>query len=267
MTPRAAAATVALLLGALGLGGCGDVPRPFAHDPDRPRAGLSRLTSGTGVAVLAAGPAAEDMALALRALDVPAGTAEAPREGGYTLVPVADARGWDLIGPGGRLLLVVPAGGDLAAAAHSIAQAVEDDALRPVTLRAVAGEEAPGQPAGGPLPALRVGPIAGLEPARARVLAGAVEEALRRGGLTVSADAPWSVAGSFETAPAPPGQPVPVRLVWTLLDAQGAEHGAAQQVNAVPPDMLERGFAPLAAAIASGAAEGVVALAFEAARK
>lgn len=273
---RAAIQATAVLL-CTALAGCGDLPRPFAHSPDRPAAGLSRLVGGAGVAVLASGPAAQDhavardYAVALRALDVPADVAETPREGGYTLHPNDDG-GWDLKGPGDRLLLVLPPGGDLATAAQRIAQAVEADALRPVTLRSAAaaapvptGNDSAAPPtASGPLPALRVAPVEGLEPARARVLAGAVEEALRRAGLEISPEAAWTVAGSFEAAPAAAGAPVPVRLVWRLIDPEGAESGAAQQVNAVPADMLERGFAPLALAIASGAAEGVAALAFQA---
>lgn len=276
---RTFAGAVALLFLGAGLSACGSLPRPFAHDPDRPAAGLSRLTSGTGVAVLSApageketasedpaaeDPAAETMAAALRALDVPADTAEAPREGGYTLTPNAEG-GWDLSGPGGRLLLALAAETDLAINAQRVAQAVEADALRPVTLRAAAavGDSA-GPLADAPLPALRVAAVEGLDAGRGRVLAGAVEEALRRAGVKVAADAPWTVAGRFERAPAAPGQPVPVRLTWRLIDPQGQESGAAEQANAVPADMLENGFAPLAAAIASGAAEGVVALAFEA---
>lgn len=249
------------------LAACGDLPRPFAHDPDRPVSGLARLNSGTGVAVLTTpdGPSARvagDLAAALRALDVPADAVEAPRDGGYVLRPGADGT-WDLVSPGGALLLVLPATADIAEAGAAVAEAVERDALRPLALRMAAGA-GPSAPAVAPLPALRVAAeIDGLDPARGRVLAGAVEEALRRGGLEIDTAAPWRVTGRFETAPAADNQPVPVRLTWTLIDPEGTARGSAEQANAVPPDTLTRGFAALAAAIAPGAAEGVAALAHE----
>ncbi len=266
---------VLILALAYSLAACGDLPRPFAHDPDSPVGGLARLSSGTGVAVLAVPDTssarfAGDLAAALRALDIPADATEAPRDGGYVLRPGTDGT-WDLFGPRGALLLVLPADADLAEMGAMVADAVERDAGRPLALRMAAGPDLSGPASSGPassapaVPALRVvAGIEGLDPARGRILAGAVEEALRRGGLDIDSAAAWRVTGRFETASAPDGQPVPVRLTWTLVDPDGAARGSAEQANAVPPDTLTRGFAALAAAIAPGAAEGVAALAYEA---
>jgi hypothetical protein len=257
--------SIALL--ALVLASCGDLPRPFAHDPDGPPGGLVRLTSGTGVAVLVppgSAPvfSADDMALALRAFDVPADAAAEPRLGGYVLQAAPDGS-WELSSPAGLPLLVVAAESDLVEAGEAVAHAVEADATRPLSLRMAAGVD-PLRPGVAPLPALRVNPaIAGLDAGRARVLVGAVEEALRRAGLTVDAAAQWAVAGRLETAPAV-GDAVPVRFTWTLIGPDGADLGAAEQANAVPTDTLTRGFAALAAAVAPGAAEGIAALAHEA---
>lgn len=261
MRPALPVLTVTLVLA---LGACGDLPRPFAHNPDAPVKGLARLSSGTGVAVLAVpgtptAQAANDLAAALRALDIPADVTEAPRDGGYVLRPGADGT-WYLISPGNALLLTLPAGTALADAGVKIADTVEQDAVLPLAQRTATRPDSAMSPALA-LPALSVAAeVEGLDPARGRILAGAVEEALRRGGLEIADASPWRVTGRFETAPAPDGQPIPVRLTWTLVDPDGVARGSAEQINAVPPDTLTRGFAALAAAIAPGAAEGVAAL-------
>lgn len=265
---------LAVAITGLALSACGDLPRPFAHDPDRAASGLSRLSSGAGVAVLLPaedeGPAdaARAVSAALRALDVPAESVDAPREGAYTVQP--GARGtWELYSPTGRLLHSVPPDAAPEDAARALAWAVENDAARPLPQRLAEAQNADdgasnAAPANAPLPAVRVLLVEGVTPDRARMMTGAVEEALRRAGIEVSATADWTVAGRLETAPVPEGQPVPVRLTWTVLAPDGTSRGTAEQINAVPPQALADGFAALAAAASPGAAEGVAAILAEA---
>lgn len=268
------AAVCGLALAAL-TAACTPLPRPFAHGPDRPPSALVHLMSATGVTVLATTPqdeaVAADMAKALRALDTPAEVAARPRPGSYVLART-DGGGWRLAAPDGSELSSLSGSAPVEEIAPALAHAVEADVALPLTARlrrgdsARAGSESTGSAAylDAPAPALprvvRVAAVEGLDDGRARLLRGALEEALRRQGITVVAeDAPFAVAGRLDQSPPHDGA-VPVRLTWTLMHDNGSEIGTAEQANAVPADILEHGFVMLAPLIAAGGAEGVSAL-------
>lgn len=240
---------------------CGPLPRPFAHDDDRPSAGLARLVSGAGVTIINPGdgedPAAAALATALRDLDLPATTATSPREGAYTITRESDDGPWAVLAPDGTALLHLAATVPAEDAARGMVGAIEDHAAQPVIRRLTGGDSTP-MPAAPP-PAVHIATIDGLDDRRAQLLAGALEEALRRMGVTVDTEAPFFVAGHL-AAEDRPGNAVALRITWTVLHDDGTEIGNATQANTIPAAALDRGFAALATAIAPGGAEGILDL-------
>ncbi|HEX2115131.1 MAG TPA: hypothetical protein VHM01_12060 [Alphaproteobacteria bacterium] len=263
-----------LLIAALLLGACGNVPRPFQPDEKAEGNQLLMLPDRAGVIVLPvaglpepmAVELAEKLAAALQRENVLATTSEGnrysyliegetmPGDGG---VPVAH---FELRDPRGALVktfkvpldrAVQASGGlDFTAVAHSaavpIAAALQPDAVNPSP----------------PRPPLKIGKVTGAPRDGDVVLARALDYALRRNGVKLAEP---NEKESFEVRGAvsivPRGQKLRnVNVTWTVYAPDGSELGQVEQQNDVTPEFLERAWPEMASAVADGAAEGLADL-------
>jgi hypothetical protein len=230
--------------------GCQPVPRPFADLAKAPSMPALRPPDAAGVRVVATenAPAAADaLAKALRALDVPASTA-AQNRGSYRVETVSPS------GPGGGLGWVLKnapgttLGQGTAAspteAASAIARLVTGDAPAPVDVPAlVAVRQVSGAPGDGDTS-----------------LARAIESTLGRAGIDVGAAAGrFALTCVVAVTPAQKGrQTVSVR--WVLALPAGRKLGEVGQQNEVPAGALDKMWGDIAYDVASAATPGIVQL-------
>jgi hypothetical protein len=263
-----------ILITALALGGCGNVPRPFQPDEKAEGNRLLMLPDRAGVIVLPvsglpeplAVDLADKLAAALLQENVLATTGEGNRQSylvegeavrGDDGVPLAQ---FDLREPSGALLktIKVPldravqsAGGmDLGAVARSaavpIAAALQPDAVNPQPAR----------------PPLKIGKVSGAPRDGERALARALDYALRRTGVKLAEPADrdsFEVRGEINIVPRGP-KLNDVNVTWTVYAPDGSELGQVQQQNEVTSEFLEKAWPEMASAVADGAAEGLADL-------
>jgi len=263
---------------ALALGACGNLPRPFQPDEKAEGNKLLFLPDRAGVIVLPVAGLPEPMAVdlanklaeALLHENVPATTGEGNRQSylleGETMpgdkgVPVAQ---FELRDPRGTLMKTVKvpidrsvqtAGGmDLAAVARSAAPALAA-ALQP---------EAVNPPP--PRPSLKIGKVSGAPRIGDRdgdfALARALDYALRRNGVKLAEATDkdsFEVRGEVLIVPRGP-KLRNVAITWTVFAPDGSELGQVQQQNDVTPEFLDKAWAEVASAVATGAAEGLADL-------
>lgn len=272
---------IAVLLAALGLAGCGDLPRPFepAEKADNP---ALDLPDSSGIAVLpltgftpgGENPMAAAMAAALRAQNVPArvgsgnndtrwllGTAERTDGTGVRLV-------WELYGAGGGLAGVHE---HTVAVADGVWRAGEPQRLGRIARRAAPaiagliqeGRREPREGLKGFPPATRivVEPATGRPTEGARALAPAMAAALRDQGLPVADTAqPGDVVVTGRLGgKAIAGGGRRIRLTWVVGRKGRSEPlGDLEQANAVPEGVLEQGWPALSRRIARAAVPGIM---------
>lgn len=280
---RAFRAVIAMGLAVLltALTGCGDMPRPFAHDNDD-SSPLARLTTAAGVTVVppadappaVAQAAAEALAAAFTAADLPAQArpeAEAAALGGYVVRASLNGESvvWELLSPEGRTLrllrqdrpdrLTPETARTLAeAAAPELRGTIDRDAEAPLVAR-MAAPAPPPLPDQDTRPQVAIARIDGLPEGRARILRAALASQLTARGIEVVEEAPLKIAGHLqlgeETA-----EGRPLTVVWTVFHADGRTAGSADQANTVPTALWAERFPAFAGAIAQGAAEGVASV-------
>lgn len=124
------------------------------------------------------------------------------------------------------------------------------------------------------MPKLTIVAIDGAPGAGGRALASALEYHLKQAGLTVSdtvEDQGALILGHVNVAPSKvPGAAASretLSLAWTVLRSNGSELGTIQQANDIPKGTLDRAWGDLAFIIAEGAAEGIVDLLRETAKR
>jgi len=277
---------------ALGLGACGEVPRPFMPDKAGGPNPLLRLEGRAGIVVLPVDglPRAEAATIAaavarrLRALEVPATSASGNRE---SLRLASDVRPRDTADGSGELVLHWtlndPDGAPRAARTLRRAMPTDGDDTRlarlaadmllgaaPTIAEAGAGP-APTPPAvpGFPGARLVVLPLEDGPGDSARSVPAALAAALVAAKLPVAeriAEDDLLMLG--EIALGPPTQGVQdVSVTWRLVTARGDEEiGEIAQSNRVPAGALDGPWGPAARALATGAARGVMDLLRRAAR-
>jgi hypothetical protein len=266
--------TALLLLTALALGACGNLPRPFQPDDKADANRLLILPDRAGVIVLPVAGLPEPMAVdladklaaALLRENVPATTGEGNRQS--YLLESETVRGdggvavaqFELRDPRGALVksLKVPldrsvqtAGGiDMVAlarqAASPIAAALQPDAVNPPP----------------PRPPLKIGKVTGSPRDGDLVLSRALDYALRRSGVKLAESADkdsFEVRGQVAIVPRGP-KLNNVNITWTVYAPDGSELGQVQQQNDVTSDFIEKAWPEMASAVANGAAEGLADL-------
>ena len=255
-----------MLAAALVLGACGQLPQPFAHDADdETPTELMRPGDGAGLVIDASqcsgvpAPTLTDAVIeALRRNEVPAVAVGGNRGSLWLLCHDGEAGdgsvlAWTLSAADGATI-----GGFEQAASDGVA-ALGDDAARRVS--ALLGREP--QPAAAALrPSLVVTPVAGAPGNGEVALAQAMAKALERHGAALAAEPDgraYLVLGSVAVSAAEPGAQH-VEVIWEVLRPDGVRLGIVSQNNTVPEGALDGAWGPLAAAIAQGAAAGVIDL-------
>jgi hypothetical protein len=262
----------------LGLGlaaaACQPLPRPF-EDAAKEENELLQLSNRAGVVVMpiegSGNPAAfaEAIAAELRRLEVPASTRaaagstlrlagkaeSAPREGARDQITVV----WRLTRADGGVV-----------AGRSGSWLVPREAWElgdPPTLAAVASLAAPelSEMIEGDRPVTQSGPpivvwsVDGAPGDGAVTLKLALERALRRAGFRVLpelAEDALVLSGAVSMAPAESGRQR-ITIVWSVLDADGAELGQITQQNTIRAGLLDGPWGELARTIATAAMEGI----------
>jgi hypothetical protein len=260
---------------------CQPLPHPFAGDVP-PEAMLSpRDSAGVYVAPVAGAPAAvagdlaEAMAAALRDADIPAST-RGRNKGSYELrgtageQPLPDGRveltvDWELRAADGRSLGHAPSAAEqpVAGAGHtSDTVAPEIAAAATPAIRRLVQDDPP-VAAAQPDPLVSLRPVAGAPGDGGRSLTRAMENALRRARVVLSApntEAPsFVLAGTVTMSPAGAGTQHVV-VSWALKRGDGREIGQVSQENAVPAGSLDGPWGDVAYAVATAATPGVLAL-------
>lgn len=255
---------LALVAGTLFLAACGQLPRPFARDADDEiPTELLRPADGAGLVVDASqctgvsAPALTDAVIeALRRNEVPA-VAVGGNQGSLWLLCHDAATGgggalaWILSDADGATI-----GGFEQAAGGGVAALGDDVARRVVVLlgHGVRSEA--------PRPSLVVTAVAGAPGNGEVALTRAMEMALEWRGATLAAepdDRAFLVLGSVVVSDAESGAQR-VEVVWEVLRPDGQRLGVVSQANTVPHGALDGEWGPIAAAIAQGAAQGVIDL-------
>ena len=264
-------AILSVVAGALALAACGQLPRPFASDPDEPSPpDLLRPADGAGVVVDAsrcAGDSAaalnEAVIAALVRHEVPAAGTGGNR-GSMRLVCAESGGGatlrWALDGADGAPLgAFEQALSDFDPAADGgLAPLADDAAVRVLWLL---GRNVP-LPPSAVRPALVVTPIAGAPGNGAVALGRAMTKALEWRGATLALEPGENtllVLGSVALSDAAAGSQL-VEITWEVIRPDGARLGVVSQKNTVPEGSLDGKWGTIAAAIASSAAQGVVDL-------
>lgn len=258
-----------LIVLALGLGGCGNLPRPFQPEEKGETNPLLIPVDRAGVVV---GPItglpdgdgfAERLAEGLRGEGIVAMTGrgnassihltgEAAAIGGSWDVHLAlnDARGAAMGSLVWAMATSEPGESQMAALARAIALVLYPDGPVPLA----------------PKPSVSIGDVTGVPGEGGRALARALEFNLRRADV-VLADTPEKathiIVAAVTIAPAkgtPPNETRNVDVRWIVQRADRQEVGQVRQSNDVPARQLERNWSEIAYAVADAAVEGLTNL-------
>jgi len=265
------------LLLVLLLGACGNLPRPMK--PDDKTEGYNRLLllpdrAGVVVRPIASLDEAEDAALgealvlAFQEQNIVAsrvgGNIESLRLVGQRRAGPGRVIGLELLGPDGRPVarrdVTVPA----AAGQRLVKPADWASAAREVAA-AMAPSLQPTEFAGRPPPKMNVR-VAGFKgsptPTGDLTMVRALTYNLRRAKVEIAEKpGPETVAITGEIKLTPRNAYVQrVDVAWRVTNTAGEELGKIDQANDVPKELVDRGYAELAAAIAEAAAEGLIEL-------
>ena len=255
---------------AFALVACGELPQPFATDASElnPADSLQPIDAAGIVVTVEGGAAADAAALAsaiaqaLREREVPA-TTSAGNEGSLSLVAeVTDAGGvlaarWSLSGPddaamGGFEQRLTPAEiGDQRALALRASEAA-------AAVIGLLGDAARGNQTTEP-PVFVVLPVAGAPGDGPVALMKAMEMALASGGARLAEEpgpGVFVVSGEVSVTE-DSAESQRLAVLWEVHDPEGKRLGTVAQENSVPTGRLEGRWGSLAAAIASGGADGV----------
>ena len=255
---------------AFALVACGELPQPFATDASElnPADSLQPIDAAGIVVIVEGGAAADAAALAsaiaqaLREREVPA-TTSAGNEGSLSLVAeVTDAGGvlaarWSLSGPddaamGGFEQRLTPAEiGDQRALALRASEAA-------AAVIGLLGDAARGNQTTEP-PVFVVLPVAGAPGDGPVALMKAMEMALASGGARLAEEpgpGVFVVSGEVSVTE-DSAESQRLAVLWEVHDPEGKRLGTVAQENSVPTGRLEGRWGSLAAAIASGGADGV----------
>ena len=257
---------------------CGELPRPFATDTSEPNpADTLQPVDAAGIVVTVEGGAGENaaplapaIAQALREREVPA-TTLAGNRGSLRLAAEVTGAGdalavrWSLIGPDDAPMGEVEQHLTLAEVGDQRALGLRASEVAAAVV-ALMGDAARGNQTVEP-PVFAVLPVAGAPGDGPEALMRAMKMALASGGARL-ADGPgpgvFVVSGRMSvTEEAAESQHIAV--LWEVHDPEGKRLGAVAQENSVPRGRLEGRWGSLAAAIASGGADGVRSLVRQAA--
>lgn len=275
------ACVAVLLLPAVLLGACGELPRPFAHDGAAAPNELLTLPDHAGVVV---GPVqgvdpatslalTEALAEALRRANVIA-SSRGGNAGSFALESWVESDGTrrmlfaELLQPSGALVarqsVPLPAGG---ADSERNWRTVADATARPLA-SVLAGEPAEAMAtvapaAGDPIdaPPLAIAAVSGGTPeADGHVLERALSYSLQQRNIK-TVDKPAAnlhqIRGALKVTARPNNQRN-LAVVWTVIGPDGTELGKVEQANDVPLPLLKSAWSDIALAVAEGAAEGII---------
>lgn len=265
----------ALVLAAMGLAACGDIPQPFRHDEDGvPRLARPKMTRGVTIHPpedSAQGRAlADSLVRALEDQDVPALVSDGPAFGHVIDGTLNDGGKTVSV----RWVLKSPDGSQTATATHTIAKASLEQ-NNPAILKRSAATAAvalaapladpdaqptanPGPTAVDNRPTVAVIALKGLPGDGDTALTAAIRRALGRGGLLVKDEgADYMVQGMVGVAAGRPGEDI-VSVSWVVRRGDGAELGRISQDGSIPRGRLAQSWGTLARDIAEGGAAGVV---------
>ncbi|WP_019646328.1 hypothetical protein [Novispirillum itersonii] len=270
-----------VVMAALWVSACGDMPRPFDHTGDAYGLGrspqLTRLATADSVTVVPPAdlPDAEAHAVvaaliqALHQQETPARRGEGSL--GYRLT--AERQGatllWSLTEPGGSVIAVQAQpwpSADVTAVVAALVPVLDADRERPLEQRMKVGAGTAPLRAPAEIRPVRVVVEGGAVSQQAVVLRRAMETALRQSRLVLTQDAAVpavEVRGALTLGNTVNGgaEPmVPVAVVWAVVDGAGKEIGSARQENPVPKRLVDGSFPMLAVAIAQAGAGGVADL-------
>ncbi|MDA0229144.1 MAG: hypothetical protein O3B21_03040 [Proteobacteria bacterium] len=259
---KRSAQLLTILLCAVVLAACGDLPRPFQPvDKASPEALEEAFGPRAGVFVepIPGMPEADsarlsgDLVLALRALDVAAGR-HASNRASYRISAepgTAGAMRWSLAEPSGKVIFRFDDHGDADRAAI-VAQSF-----------AAILNPAPPAPASAGL-SLAVQPVDGAPGDGRQALTQAMRQALVQSGF-ISAEslenASFIVLGSVYVAEAPDSHlHQSITVDWAVLTADGVRIGTVSQSNVLPLGALDGGWGEIARVVAENGAQGIVAM-------
>ncbi len=179
---------------------------------------------------------------------------------------------WRLIDAEGMVVGLVDQAlpGDVAAWARAdpgLAERIVDGAA-PRLAAIIRDNATPAEKAPPPaIPSIALLPVEGAPGDGATSLAVALRAILGGAGIRVlpEGEADLMVAGVVTVKPDERGDLI--SLTWTVLDSQGAPFGAIDQANRIPSGSLDGAWGETAEAVAYGAAEGILAVLQDAARK
>lgn len=260
-----------LLVLAVLLAGCGEVPQPFRHDESGvPRLARPKMVRGITIRPLDgydhAEPLAAALAKAMEARDIPALVRTGPAFG-HVIEGARDDAGtvvWSLRAPDGTEAATMrqrlPDSPDPArikrAAAEAVAVLAEPLSIDPDALP----RQAPGA-ARVDRPAARLVPLTGLPGDGDKSLTAALRTALERAGVSVREDADIVVHGSVTVTPHSSTEDN-VLVVWTVKRTRdGGQLARIDQGGAVPKGRLSLPWGSLARDIAEGGAAGIAEVA------
>ncbi|MGE5546090.1 MAG: hypothetical protein ACM33T_04265 [Solirubrobacterales bacterium] len=267
----------ALLMLALALAACGELPQPFRHEGPLPP--LARPKFGRGVTIRPsegvpdAAARADALVKALELLEIPATVRSGPSFGHVVDAEPAEESGvpglrWTLRAPDGQASAIAFQRVSPTAGASRDALKRQAGELAAALARHFDDPDAQA-PHGAPAPrraGVRLVPFATLPGDGNRSLTRATREALERSGvLVVEEGGDYIVEGRVTILPGAPGEENLV-LAWTVKGGDGQEIATVDQQGAVRKGQLSGAWGPLARDIAEGGAAGVLEVVREAAR-
>jgi len=253
---------LAILAGALLLGACGALPRPFQPAEKAPPQALEQALgarAGVFVEPIAGIPLADSERLgealvqALKALDVATGR-RASNRASYRISAQPREAGrmqWSLAGPDGEIILRFEDQGGSGRAEFVAGRfaAILNPATPPATSATLS---------------LAVQPVDGAPGDGRQSLTRAMRRALTASSLKSAQSletASLIVLGSVYVTAAPDSdRHQSVTVDWTVLAPDGARIGTVSQSNAVPASALDGAWGPVARAVAENGAQGIVAM-------
>jgi hypothetical protein len=257
-----------LLLIAIALAGCGELPRPFQPEFKSESNPLLMPVDRAGVVVtpVAGLPDsesfAEQLAEGLRQEGIVAMTGRgnassihltgqaSPAAGGWNVYLALDGAKGESLGALAWQLAARPAASDAVALAKAVVLVLHPDGPVPLA----------------PKPSVTVGDVTGVPGEGGRALARALEFNLKRADVKLAetpAQATHIINASVTIAPAKGMAPNDTRNVdvrWIVLRADRQEVGQVRQTNDVPVRQIDRNWAEIAYAVADAAVEGLTNL-------